>query len=48
MADRLRNLGKFTFADVVGYRFKNGPIRSFAASGTLIVVAFYQIGRAHV
>ena len=45
MADRLRNLGKFTFADVVGYRFKNGPIRSFAASGTLIVVAFYLIAQ---
>ena len=40
MADCLCNLGKFTFADVVGYRFKNGPIRSFAASGTLILVAF--------
>ena len=48
MAERLRNLGKFTFADVAGYRFKQGPIRAFAASGTLVVVAFYQIGRAHV
>ncbi len=45
MADRLRNLGKFTFADVAGYRFKQGPIRSFAASGTLIVVAFYLIAQ---
>ncbi|GAA3995136.1 cation acetate symporter [Comamonas faecalis] len=45
MADRLRNLGKFTFADVVGYRFKQGPIRVFAASGTLIVVAFYLIAQ---
>ena len=45
MAERLRNLGKFTFADVAGYRFKNGPIRSFAASGTLVVVAFYLIAQ---
>ncbi|MBS7349201.1 MAG: cation acetate symporter [Comamonas sp.] len=45
MADRLRNLGKFTFADVAGYRFKQGPIRAFAASGTLIVVAFYLIAQ---
>ncbi|NUO87959.1 MAG: cation acetate symporter [Cupriavidus sp.] len=45
MAERLRNLGKFTFADVAGYRFKQGPIRSFAAIGTLVVVAFYLIAQ---
>ncbi len=45
MAERLRNLGKFTFADVAGYRFKPGPIRAFAASGTLVVVAFYLIAQ---
>ena len=45
MADRLRNLGKFTFADVAGYRFEQAPIRMFAASGTLIVVAFYLIAQ---
>ena len=45
MAERLRNLGKFTFADVAGYRFQPGPIRAFAASGTLIVVAFYLIAQ---
>ena len=38
MAERLRNLGKFTFADVAGYRFQQTPIRAFAASGTLVVV----------
>jgi Na+(H+)/acetate symporter ActP len=27
MAERLRNLGKFTFADVAGYRFEQTPIR---------------------
>lgn len=45
MAERLRNLGKFTFADVAGYRFQAGPIRAFAASGTLVVVAFYLIAQ---
>ena len=45
LAERLRNLGKFTFADVAGYRFAQGPIRSFAASGTLVVVAFYLIAQ---
>ena len=45
MAERLRNLGKFTFADVAAYRFKQTPIRAFAASGTLVVVAFYLIAQ---
>jgi len=45
LAERLRNLGKFTFADVAGYRFQQTPIRAFAASGTLVVVAFYLIAQ---
>ncbi|PKO53986.1 MAG: cation acetate symporter [Betaproteobacteria bacterium HGW-Betaproteobacteria-21] len=45
MAERLRNLGKFTFADVAAYRFKQTPIRAFAASGTLVVVSFYLIAQ---
>ncbi|QID17104.1 cation acetate symporter [Nitrogeniibacter mangrovi] len=45
MAERLRNLGKFTFADVAAYRFQQGPIRALAASGTLVVVAFYLIAQ---
>ena len=45
MAERLRNLGKFTFADVAAFRFKQTPVRSFAASGTLVVVAFYLIAQ---
>ncbi|MBK4737965.1 cation acetate symporter [Noviherbaspirillum pedocola] len=45
MAERLRNLGRFTFADVAAYRFKQKPIRIFAASGTLVVVAFYLIAQ---
>ncbi|MBV8618679.1 MAG: cation acetate symporter, partial [Curvibacter sp.] len=45
MAERLRNLGKFTFADVAGYRFQQGPIRIFAAISTLVVVAFYLIAQ---
>lgn len=45
MAERLRNLGRFTFADVAAYRFKQTPIRAFAASGTLVVVAFYLIAQ---
>ena len=45
MAEKLRNLGKFTFADVAAYRVKQTPIRAFAASGTLVVVAFYLIAQ---
>jgi cation/acetate symporter len=45
MAERLRNLGKFTFADVAAFRFQQAPVRIFAASGTLVVVAFYLIAQ---
>ena len=45
MAERLRNLGRFTFADVAAYRFKQKPIRVFSASGTLVVVLFYLIAQ---
>jgi cation/acetate symporter len=45
MAERLRNLGKFTFADVASYRFAQTPLRTFAAVSTLVVVAFYMIAQ---
>ena len=45
MAERLRNLGKFTFADVASYRFSQTPTRVFAACGSLVVVAFYMIAQ---
>ena len=45
LAERLRNLGKFTFADVVAFRFQQTPVRVFAATGTLVVVAFYMIAQ---
>ena len=45
MAERLRNLGKFTFADVAAFRFQQTPVRVFAACGTLVVVAFYLIAQ---
>ncbi|CAK0744920.1 acetate/glycolate:cation symporter [uncultured Gammaproteobacteria bacterium] len=43
MAERLRNLGRFTFADIASYRLHEGKIRSFAAAGSLTVVCFYLI-----
>jgi cation/acetate symporter len=45
IAERLRNLGKYTFADVASYRLQQTPIRSLAALGTLTVVAFYLIAQ---
>nr|NIQ08599.1 cation/acetate symporter ActP [Gammaproteobacteria bacterium]NIQ74322.1 cation/acetate symporter ActP [Gammaproteobacteria bacterium]NIR92313.1 cation/acetate symporter ActP [Gammaproteobacteria bacterium]NIV26197.1 cation/acetate symporter ActP [Gammaproteobacteria bacterium]NIW09229.1 cation/acetate symporter ActP [Gammaproteobacteria bacterium] len=45
LAERLRNLGKYTFADAVSFRLKPLPIRSLAASGTLCVVLLYLIAQ---
>jgi cation/acetate symporter len=45
MAERLRNLGKYTFADVASFRFAQPPVRSFAAFSTLAVVLFYLIAQ---
>ncbi len=45
MAERLRNLGKFTFADVASFRLDQGPVRTFAACGTLTVVTIYLIAQ---
>ncbi|PJN95864.1 cation acetate symporter, partial [Amaricoccus sp. HAR-UPW-R2A-40] len=43
MAERLRNLGRFTFADIVSYRLDPRTMRIMAATGGLIVVFFYLI-----
>jgi len=45
IAERLRNLGKYTFADVASYRFQQTPIRSLAACGSLATVTFYLIAQ---
>ncbi|EBR9859560.1 cation acetate symporter, partial [Salmonella enterica subsp. enterica serovar Chester] len=45
IAERLRNLGRYTFADVVSYRLKARPIRVLSASGSLVVVALYLIAQ---
>ena len=45
LAERLRNLGKYTFADAVSYRLRPVPIRSLAACGTLTVVLLYLIAQ---
>ena len=45
LAERLRNLGKYTFTDAVSFRLQAVPIRSLAACGTLAVVILYLIAQ---
>ncbi len=45
VAEQLRNLGKYTFADVASYRLRQTPIRSLAATGSLATVTLYLIAQ---
>ncbi|MGK6323185.1 cation/acetate symporter ActP [Sphingomonas sp. DT-51] len=45
IAERLRNLGRYTFADVASFRFAQAPVRTLAAISTLMVVLFYLIAQ---
>jgi cation/acetate symporter len=45
MAERLRNLGKFTFSDITAYRLDQGKVRTMAAISSLVVVCFYLIAQ---
>ncbi|MBB3007556.1 cation acetate symporter [Cupriavidus alkaliphilus] len=45
VAERLRNLGRYTFADVVSYRLAQKPVRITAACGTLTVVIMYLVAQ---
>lgn len=45
IAERLRNLGRYTFADVASYRLQQRPIRTLSACGSLVVVALYLIAQ---
>ena len=45
MAEKLRNLGKFTFADIAAYRLGQKEIRTLAAFGSLTVVVLYLIAQ---
>jgi cation/acetate symporter len=45
IAEPVRNLGRFTFADVISFRFDQTPVRVLAACGTLVTVAFYLIAQ---
>jgi cation/acetate symporter len=45
LAERMRNSGKFTMADVAAFRLRERPARTAAAIGTLTVVGFYLIAQ---
>jgi cation/acetate symporter len=45
IAEPLRNLGKFTFADVVAFRLRQVPVRIAAAFGGILTVLFYTIAQ---
>ncbi|HYG04808.1 MAG TPA: cation/acetate symporter [Stenotrophomonas sp.] len=45
IAERLRNLGRYTFADVLSYRLERKPVRMTAAFSTLTVVILYLVAQ---
>src|SRR5688572_16851322 len=45
IAEPLRNLGKFTFADVVAFRLQQTPVRIAAALGGILTLLFYTIAQ---
>ena len=45
IAEKFRNLGKYTFADIVAYRLKSKPIRTISAISGLAVIIFYLIAQ---
>src|SRR5205814_8052239 len=45
VAELLRNTGRFTMADVLSFRMKQGPVRTAAATSTLVVSFFYLLAQ---
>lgn len=45
IAEPLRNLGRYTFADLAAYRLSERPIRTVAGVNTLVIVLFYLIAQ---
>lgn len=44
-SEPLRNLGKYSFADVVGYRFEKRPVRAAAVSSSIVTVLLYLVAQ---
>ncbi|MFJ6095662.1 solute symporter family protein [Williamsia muralis] len=45
IAEKLRNLGKFTFADALALRLRAKPVRAISALSTLSVAIFYLLAQ---
>jgi cation/acetate symporter len=45
IAEPLRNVGKYTMADVLAYRMRPKPVRAMAAVSTLATILFYMIAQ---
>jgi cation/acetate symporter len=45
IAEPLRNLGKFTFADVVAFRLRQVPVRIASAVGGILTLIFYVLAQ---
>jgi len=45
IAEPLRNLGRFTLADVVSYRLRQRPVRAFSASSSIVIVLLYLVSQ---
>ncbi|WP_420995026.1 cation/acetate symporter ActP [Cupriavidus sp. 30B13] len=45
IAEPLRNLGRYTLADVLSYRLRQRPIRAFSASSSMVIVLLYLVSQ---
>jgi cation/acetate symporter len=45
LAERFRNLGKYTFTDVASFRLEPISMKAFGACGSLVVVIFYMVAQ---
>ena len=45
ISERVRNLGRFTFTDVVSYRLQQRPIKAIATVGSITVIIFYLVAQ---
>ncbi|OLF15530.1 solute symporter family protein [Actinophytocola xanthii] len=45
LAERVRNVGRFTMGDVLSFRMRQRPVRAAAANATLVISAFYLLAQ---
>ncbi|MWV63197.1 sodium/solute symporter [Helicobacter saguini] len=45
IAEKFRNLGKYTFADIIAYRLESKKVRTISAISALCVITFYLIAQ---